>query len=428
MTPPPNLPYPVEKASLVAIVVATAFLAVLVSRAAVSTPFEDEFYFGPLYQAALSGRLPALIDILRPHYGHIYIVLNLALWAIVYFHLPLAVLIWLQIPLLAGAALLLVVFLRREVDASLAVCIAALLLVLSPNQWEDLYWAMEISVALLLFFTMFAIERSSRFARSGEPRHAVQAMLCGFLAACSHGAGMASAVLLIPALLIHSRTARLWVLAAVYAAALGALYLTTHAFLPGSDSSPASPDALSALVRRLPRYWLVYFGSVAFPAETFSSAALRTCGGVVFAACLTWVLWRAPKRLLLPRNESYLLMLGAAIAVTIGFARLSGGVYQPDAPRYFPFASVAWIGLLCLASRTGHDGSWPRNLLVAMILFGYFTGGWREFHAAPYRKANLRSNHAALCQMRSEGLAFHGDLRWVDLETVRRAFCRNDGE
>lgn len=415
---------PADRACLSVILAGAAFLAVLVWRAAVSTPFEDEFYFGSLYRAALSGRAPPLNAVLLPHYGHIYILLNLALWAVVYFDLPLAALIWLQIPLLAGAALVLSRFMQREIGASLPVRIAALLLVLSPNQWEDLYWAMEVSVALLMFFTMLALERSACFVRTGEARYATQAMICGFLAACSQGAGIASAVLILPLLLTRIKAAPPWVPAGIYAAALAALYVGTHALLPRSGAPLGSADAWFALAQRLPAYWALYFGTAVFPAETFDASQLRISAGIAFVVCAAWVLWHTPRGLLVLRGESFLLTLGAVIAVTIGVARVSGGVYQPDASRYFPFVSVAWIGVLCLTSRTTRDSRWVRHLLVAMILFGYFAGADREFHTAPYRKLNLRDNQAALCQGRRDGLAFHGDMRRVDLEAVRLAFCR----
>lgn len=396
------------------------FLAVLVQRAAVSTPFKDEFFFGTLYQAALEGRLP-LGELFRPHNGHIYVLAKFAMWAVVRLGLPFDTLDWLQLPLLAGAAWAFIAFARRHFELSTAGCLAAIAVVLSPNQWANLYWAMEIAVALMLFFAMLAFERAGRYVQDGADRHALQAMGFALLAMCSQGAGMVVAVLVAAIVLVNRRSRLAPALAGADAALLVLLYAGSQALGPQESSVPGLPAG--AWAGKVPGYLASYFGSVAIPAEAFGSRAAERMVGAAFFAATAALLWIHRARL---RPGAPVLWIGVFAVLTaagICVSRLSTGVNEPDAPRYFSMAGLGWLGLLCLGASAGRSRRSWQALILCVVLFGYVSGATSEFTTSPYRKVYLQQRQDALCAGRTEGLAF-GAPEMVDLEPIRRSFCR----
>jgi len=338
-------------------------------------------------------------------------------------------LMWLQLPLLAGSAYIFVRFVSRYCGGSIPVSLAGIALILSPCQWENLFWALEISVALMLFFSFAALERTACFAESGRLTHALQAMVLAFLAACSQGAGLGAALLVAILLFANGkgRQPRLLLTLGIYGLALLLLYALTHWVVHTDLGQGPTGIAFAAIARQVPQYLATYFGNVLRPSFVLPSDVPRTLAGTGLFVALAYIYVKGRSRALLSPG-SFFVAFGCMIGLGICLARLSGGIYQPDAPRYYSMASLAWLGLLCLSTEFAKWKSAFQYGLLLLIGFAYSKSLYVEYRIAPYRKANLEKMHVALCSGETVGLAFDKNmsLKFIDLNVIRSAFCKPD--
>jgi hypothetical protein len=113
------------------------------------------------------------------------------------------------------------------------------------------------------------------------------------------------------------------------------------------NAAAAMPYPLNALAGLIARAWTQLFGNV------HASAMPQAIAGFAFVALLCWRTWRARRR---PEDGNDIEKLGLALswfgAAVAGLVALTRTGYfaefplQLSAPRYLPWSSLAWAGLL----------------------------------------------------------------------------------
>lgn len=409
--------------TLTSAIVAGASLLVLLQLGAYPTPFSDEFYFHTLYQNASQGELK-IQDIFEPHFGHIYVLLKCWLWLVVYYGIDWRASMYVQVVFIAIIAGLLSRIAAARISSSFnkIAVIAVTCIVCSARQAENLYWAIQLSAAAMFFFTIAAFYFVDRFNKTKEIKYASLAFLFALLALLSNGGGIASFFIVV---------AVLWLSAAEkFGLKLILFFIGLIAFLglgclhaAGSEVG-AGVSLLS--VKTLLIYVLAFFSNALFSfserGDDFPSLSL---GGIVLSLTIFLVAssWRDKQKHLFP----YLLILFSILScVIIACVRLKGGIFQPNASRYYPFASAVLVGDLLLLCRMEETNKTFRVLFVSlsfMIVLSYLFSYFGEVKISPHRYINSRNSHVNLCDGRDVGLAFGGDLRYTNTNVLRGIFC-----
>lgn len=395
-------------------------LVLLLLRGAVATPFSDEFYFFELYRSASEGRID-FNEIVRPHFGHMYVLLKSWLWFVVRHDIDWRVSMYLGALFIAMTIVLLLHYsLERSMPRlRLAVALGIALVLGSLRQAENVYWAMQLSGPVMIFFTVAAFYAVARYGETQKNGYAVLALACGFLSYLSTGGGLMSFSLTVFALFLLARKNSL---RAAYAAVgiiflAGVMSYTRQALVAGS-----APSLLNA--QNFVLYFLAFIANALYSfSERGDDVRSLLMGGAILActAYLVKASWREKEK----HVFGYLLIaFSLASCLAIAYARLKSGLWQPNAPRYYPSAAAILLGdLLILGRSTGKRDSWLAVLALALIAVSFAKIYRVEWRAAPYRHHSLSEAHLRLCSGSAEGLAYFGALEYTNTTVIRNTFC-----
>lgn len=409
-------------------IVCFILLGLLLWRGAYPTPFKNEFYFVSLYNDALKGVL-SFDELFRPHNGHIYVLLKLLLWVVVYFRIDLRVLMYAQSIMISLTAGLIayVVYRDRESRLGLVTAIIVALAVCSARQYENLYWAMQISYAAMMFFTVVAFVFTERFARNNNLGSAGIAMVLAFLAMLSVGAGIVSFVLVAIAIYMTSGSNRRTKAISVVGTIVGLLVFILPQVSTLENIKNAQSDTTLLSVGNIAVYLLAFFANTIFSFSVRGDDLMSLALGILLLTVTLWLLIRLRhdwRNNLLP---FLLVAFALATAILISVARLKNGIWQPNAPRYYPLALPLLIGAMLLLFRVGRLMFFDRVIfgvfLISMLtssVYAYLV----EWKTTPYRLRSLSMAHISLCSGQTVGLAFDGDIEQTNLDIMRRAFCK----
>jgi len=399
-------------------------LVLLLIRGACATPFSDEFYFYKLYASAQQGAID-FNEIFRPHFGHVYVLLKSWLWLVVHYKLDWRVSMYLQAGFIALTALLLSRYSMPRIAPKLRVYVAvAIALALgSPRQFENLYMAMQVSAAVMVFFACAAFYAVAKYSETEKDRYAMLAIACAFLSFISTGGGLMAFVLVLASLLLIAKTNKLRI---VIVAAGAAFLLIVASYMRSALEAGPMPSLLNA--KNFLIYFPAFFANALYCFTERGDDVRSICFGVAILAGAAYAVqatWQEKEKHVL----GYLLIgFGLASCLAIAYARLKSGIWQPNAPRYYPSAVTLVIGaLLLFARKQNKDHSRLALLIVVLIVVSFSKSYRKEWRSAPDRYAYFNSSHANLCSGKDEGLAFMGNVKTdSDLKVLRDVFCTDE--
>lgn len=401
-------------ASLVTASLSSVLMA-LIFRAAVGTPFQDELVFSPLYRSLAEQRFPPLTDLIAAHNGHPYLLLKALISLTLLAGLPWTWMMYAQVGVLALCVLLVVRWRSARMGAVASTVVVAVLL--SPRQWENLYWAMQLAFPLSLLFSLAAFAAADRYARSTQDTRWAYAALAGGLAASvSNGAGIFALGLASVAVVTVSRAARERA-AAMIALALGiGLFVYAQVLAPRSGVGSAPMDMLRALEHALRMMAHQFLDAAPRSSVTLVLGVVASLI-VVYAVATAAAAWRDCLFELLCIALSLLLIAG------VTYSRVTAGIFQPDAPRYLPLLAPLTIGTVLLLERAGRRGVLIGMLVVVAV--GYALALRSEWRITPYRQENMLAAHQELC-VSGRIHPVHNmkvQIRGPALSDIRTLFC-----
>ena len=122
-----------------------------------------------------------------------------------------------------------------------------------------------------------------------------------------------------------------------------------------------------------------------------------------------------------------LILLSLTLFCLVAFARLSGGNWQPNASRYYPFAALILVGIaMLLVDAKGDMQRRSSLLLFTVILISFVQSYYNEWKISPHRYTYSKNAHVNLCAEIKKGLAFYGNLQYTDTKTLKAVFCTID--
>jgi hypothetical protein len=294
----------------------------------------------------------------------------------------------------AGNVLLLFELVRRRAGDVVALCSAALLLVLGAG-WENLLWAFQLgfvgSVTCGLG-ALLALERP----RTRNSLIAMTVLTTGSLMFSGIGLAFAIAAAVHLAVAPHRRRDLTWLVP------VALLVLIWYVAL-GRGGAPANPPPTAANVWLAPGYALWGMGAAAAgiigEGGWFSPVAL-----VAGAAIAAWSWWRR-------RPDPLPLAVAAALAgfyLITGLSRAQFGYEQSGAGRYVYEGAILWLILLADAARSlPWRGTW-RPAIAAMVFLACFNSGALLFEFATAKSLQMQREGAdlqALAAARRNGCA-----------------------
>jgi len=413
-----------RKANALALAIATLVgigLVLLLLRGAVATPFSDEFYFFELYRSANEGRID-FSEIVRPHFGHMYVLLKSWLWFVVRHDIDWRVSMYLGALFIAMTVALMLHYslVRGAPKLRLAVALGIALALGSMRQAENVYWAMQLSGPAMIFFSVAAFYAVALYGETQRNGYAALALACGFLSYLSTGGGLMSFSLTIFALFVMARknSLRLAYVAVGIIFLAGVMSYTRQA-LQASSSAPSLLNAQNFVL-----YCLAFIANALYSfSERGDDIRSLLMGGAILVctAYLVKASWREKKK----HVFAYLLIaFSLASCLAIAYARLKSGLWQPNAPRYYPSAAAILLGnLLILGRGTGKGNAGLALLAVVLISISFARIYAVEWRASPYRHHNLSEAHLRLCSGSAEGLAYFGALEFTNTTVIRNTFC-----
>jgi hypothetical protein len=397
-----------------------ASLAMLLVRGAFPTPFSDEFYFFRLYLDAKGGSLD-FKEVIQPHFGHIYVLLKSWFWLVVHYQIDWRVSMYVQAALVAAAVAFLANYAgnRMMPKAGLLVILAIALALASARQAENLYWAIQVSAAAMLMFTILAFYWIEKYMTSQATAHAAVALAFALLALLSNGGGLVSFSIAIAAIIVYTR--RNW-LRISYA-------LMALVFLAGMLSlfkTQGPPDQSLLNLSSVFSYFLAFFANALYSFSMRGDDAYSLAIGTAILMCTAFAIkefLRDQKRYLFP---ALLMAFSLASCLLIAYARLKGGIWQPNASRYYPFAAMILVGNLLIFGQSGkRSGQYLVLALFFAVSISAAKSYYAEWHTSPYRYTNFKDAHLKLCSGSRDGLAFNGDLNYTDTGVLKEIFCSN---
>jgi hypothetical protein len=397
--------------AFVLIFVFTGILLALVMRAAFSTPFQDELLFGPLYSALAKGQLPPFSELLAAHHGHPYLLLKLLITITLLIGLPWSWMMYAQLvilPLCAG-----IVLAARSSARSAAVALVTVSVLLSPRQWENLYWAMQIVFPLFLLTSLAAFSAVDRFCSTGKVGWAYSALATGLLASVCNGAGVFSLALTCIALMVGRRDRPTSTAALITLIAGVGLFFFSQSIGPRSGIGRQPLDWLLVLEHIV---WMFAHQFVYGRSESIELLAL----GV---GALLLVLYVVKRCMLEWRDcifEFLCIALSLIVIVGISYSRVSSGIFQPDAPRYLPLIAPLTIGTILLLARLRR--AWLLYAVLATVSIGYAQSLLSEWKTTPYRKLYSMDAHRALCNAGPVD-QMQPRIKGAALSDIRALFC-----
>ena len=401
-------------------------LAVLLVRGAFPTAFSDEFYFFDLYSNAHQHVIDVQ-DLFSPHFGHVYILLKLWLWSVIRFQLDWRVSMYLGCSLIAVTAGLVFYYANKTSrnGAENFACLAMALAVCSARQSENFYWAIQLSVALTILSAVSAFIFVEEFQKTQNVGAAWAALLLATVSLVSSGSGVAAFVLTgIAVVVTAGKLIRLKWIAGGYFIAVFLLWVMLN-FSHGQGSSSDGNSILS--IGTLLTFILSFYANALYvSSDTGGDARTLITGGAVLIVAALFLInsIKAWQRQMFPL---LLFAFSALTCLMIAFARLRSGIYQPGASRYYPFAMPIVVATLMTVSRDGTLAATRSKVLNAVstvVCLAALLAYGKEWKISPYRYTYMLEAHAHLCSGGTEGLAFIGDLKNINLPIIRSTFCR----
>lgn len=362
-------------------------LAVLIYRAGFATPFKDELLFWPLYRSLAEHDFPPLSELVAAHNGHPYLLLKALISLTLLAGLPWTWMMYAQVGVLLLCVLLVVGSRSARMGAVASLVVVSALL--SPRQWENLYWAMQLAFPLSLMFSLAAFTAADRYARSTQDtRWAYAALASGLAASVSNGAGIFALGLAGVAVATVSRVARVRVAAFVALAAGIGLFVYAQVLTPRSGIGDAPIDLTRAMEH-----------AVRMMAHQFVDAPPRSPVTLVMGVAASLIVAYAVATAVAGWRDSLFEFLCIALSLLliagVTYARVTAGIFQPDAPRYLPLLAPLTIGTVLLLDRAGRRGVLIGMLVVMAV--GYALALRSEWRISPYRQENMLAAHQALC-------------------------------
>lgn len=410
---------------------AVAFLFAYVHIAAVSTPFKDEFVFHQLFTSGINKQLD-LQEILRPHNGHPYWTWKLIALSLMAGNVPWKAHGFLTVSFLAVACLPLLLTLAEGVTLRrVALCIGVIACALSVRQWENLLWAMQVSVAIWLACVTWSLFLVQRYLDGWRFAYGLGAVCLAGIASVSLGAGVVLVLVIAFLLLLNERDVMRRYLWFAVSVGLLVLFLYHQTLATETGTRPALGSVVALGATAFATHVLVFLsnGVWTFGAErsTMASAvgALLACLAV---SCFVLYMWGRHRR----RQHAAvgLILVGLGTAVLVAVARLGTGVIQPDAPRYTTMAAPLLLGLLLFSAFQGDPATKALRvvgslgiLLSGLVVFAAASAARNEWGTGPYRYRAVSAHHDALCTGKTERIAFDYDRSALRLDVARLAFC-----
>jgi hypothetical protein len=325
------------------------WVAILVARLSVNTPFWDEWELIPLFQRQAAGTL-RLGDLFAQHNEHRSLfpeLIMLKMGRFTHWNIRAEVLLDVALAALTLAALLFLLHRTLRPEGWGPYAVAAVIfswMMFSPRQWENWLWGWQMAWYLSNLAAVVAVAVLSQWP---DRRPSWLGVVCAAAAAIvgsfSLAAGLCAwaALLVIFVLREHLRPALpIWVLAG---ASTLAVYLHKLQLTPGAGPGYA--------VRHPIRYILYFLGYLGAPVA--GQVRLSVVAG--FLVCMTFVVScaylarRHPD--VLRRSSAWVALslyglLGAALT---GLGRLDLGVIQSQGSRYTTLSMLVALSTLALA-------------------------------------------------------------------------------
>jgi hypothetical protein len=389
------------------------YLIALIARAGVSVPFKDELAFVGIYSSLAQGNLPTLGEIIAVHSGHPYLVLKSLIVATLSLRLPWVWMMYAQVFILIGCAYVVYCQAIRTPGHAAVPVLAAALVLLSPRQWGNLYWAMQIAFPLSLASGFCSFYFAGRFQLERRLGLLAASLGLALFASISSGAGFVAFCIVILALLaLRPQREQRWLIVGTGILGVG-LYVVAQAFSVHRGVGQASVDLAQSLSHAL----LMLTNTIAFfsPEQKYIALLIGSLIAIVAAYCL----WLAVRAWPLSIFELSCLAWGLLVILAITYARLSAGIFQPDAPRYVTLVMPLVVGCVLILQRT--EKRFLIHILTAALAIGWFQSAISEWKTTPYRKANLTRELTDLC---AEGRVSVSYLSPSQINDIRTFFCR----
>ncbi len=396
------------------------FLVGLLFRGAFPTPFSDEFYFYEIYLKARQGDFD-LQTMVQPHFGHVYVLLKSWFWAVVHYQLDWRVSMYAQAAFMVLTMAMVAHYslVKTSSKIRLLLAVSAALALGSARQWENLYWALQISAASMFFFTIAAFYWVDRYAESQDGMQAILASICGLMALLSNGGGLASFVITMAALVVVCRKNSLRLIFAVIEIVFVALVFM-YMLPSGGGAVGASLMSPGNFIT----YVLAFFANALFSFSERGDDVYSLCLGAAVLGCTAYTIkisWNSRYE----KVFAYLLIgFSLASCLMIAYARLKGGHWQPNASRYYTFALPLLLGNLLILGSSRSRVDLRLSLGLAGLIIASFAQSYLvEWKTSPHRFAYSKEAHSNLCRGSSSGLAFHDGLETTNIQVLQDVFC-----
>jgi hypothetical protein len=393
-------------------------LILLVARGSFPTPFSDEFDFYRIYSDAKSGNI-RLSEILSPHNGHIYILLKLWLWLVVHYDIDWRASMYIQVVFVALTVAFISKYILESKNKKLLAILSVAFALGSARQAENLYWAIQISAAAMLFSSIVAFYFVARYSETQRNKFAVLAFVFSLVAFLSNGGGIAT--FLLTAFTIFATSKKIYI--KTICALTGVLFVAgiLAYVLP---SSAASVGASLISIKSIFIYCLAFFSNSLFSFSQRGDDIYSLLTGAAVLALTIYTItssWRQRSGNIFP----YLLILfSVASCILISYARLKSGIWQPNASRYYPFAASILVGNALILSDTNNKvRQYSAVILFALIFISFSQAYFMEWKISPYRYIYSKNAHFSLCRGDNKGLAFDGNLQYTDTTILKDIFC-----
>jgi len=398
-----------------------AVLTVLIARAAVATPYQDELTFSTLYGSLAIGAFPPLQELFAAHNGHPSLVLKLL---IVFTHqlgLPWTWMMYAQVAALVGCVLIVIAQIRASSRFDFcAAALAVTFVLMTPRQWENLYWSMQLVFPVFLLTSLGAFACIARYSNSRQRKWLLSALVLSLLATESNGAGIFTLALTATALLVL-RPDRYGVMAiATIAVVGGALFYVSQTLAPRSGVG-GNDFALVETIEHVLRMSAHQLAD--FPHARVLSICIGFFLGLLALYCGIWALREWPAAIF----ETLCIALGIVLILGVSYVRVAAQIMQPDAPRYLPLIAPITIGCVLLFSRWRAAGALVA--FASVLLTSYALSLRSEWILGPIRQANLLAAHSDLC-IGNSGISLvqsaEYDMSRAALSDLQKIFC-SDG-
>lgn len=389
------------------------YLAILISRAAVDVPFKDELYFPNIYASVASGKFLAIHNLIAAHNGHPYLLLKLLMIFTLSNGLPWSWMMYAQVPILLAAFLIANKLLTNDYWSNWIATVALAFAIITPRQWENLYWGMQIAFSLSLLLGLCAFYCLQRYSEKKLSSWLTGALVISSLASVCSAQGFLAFLITLFGLTLVKPSRNHFVALLSCGLAGTALFAASEmlAMHAGAGRFTAGAVTYGEHVARMFGNAIAYYGR---------HIGVGILIGVAVAALAAYCSWIALKRYRQFMFELACIAWGVGLILVVSYARLAIDINQPNAPRYVPLVMPILIGIISILAKTRRHAILAAIMVV--VLFGYFQSAASEWHITPYRKANLTALSRQLCSASDD----YGKLSVSDLRNLQYFFCSSN--